>query len=122
MGWMALALALVGADEPKAEEKAEAPKAVIRVNPNYSPRPGDRAILYSRDEKGEPFDIWAAADAATFREYAKAVEMDDEKRMEQFEDANKQILEAYFHHDLEKENEEETEEAEEGYEEETCAS
>jgi penicillin-binding protein 2 len=33
--------------------------------------------------------------------------------------ANKQILEAYFHHDLEKENEEETEEAEEGYEEET---
>jgi penicillin-binding protein 2 len=32
--------------------------------------------------------------------------------------ANKQILEAYFHHDLEKENEEETEEAEEGYEEE----
>jgi penicillin-binding protein 2 len=32
--------------------------------------------------------------------------------------ANKEILEAYFHHDLEKENEEKTEEAEEGYEEE----
>jgi penicillin-binding protein 2 len=32
--------------------------------------------------------------------------------------ANKQILEAYFHHDLEKENEEETKEAEKGYEEE----
>jgi penicillin-binding protein 2 len=32
--------------------------------------------------------------------------------------ANKQILEAYFHHDIEKENEEQTEEAEEGYEEE----
>ncbi|MGH2937562.1 MAG: penicillin-binding protein 2 [Solirubrobacterales bacterium] len=30
--------------------------------------------------------------------------------------ANKQILEAYFHHDLEKENEEETKEVEEGYE------
>jgi len=30
--------------------------------------------------------------------------------------ANKQILEAYFHHDLEKENKEETKEAEEGYE------
>jgi penicillin-binding protein 2 len=32
--------------------------------------------------------------------------------------ANKEILEAYFHRDLEKENEEKTEEAEEGYEEE----
>jgi hypothetical protein len=34
--------------------------------------------------------------------------------------ANKQILEAYFHHDLEKENEEATKEAEEGYEEEVA--
>lgn len=35
--------------------------------------------------------------------------------------ANKQILEAYFNHDIEKENEERTEEAEEGYEEEVPA-
>jgi penicillin-binding protein 2 len=35
--------------------------------------------------------------------------------------ANKQILEAYFHHDIEKENKEKTEEAEEGFEEEAPA-
>ena len=105
MGWAVLLLALVvadspadkpkdakaepskkAADSPKPEAKdSDTPKPKRVIDRSYVPAVGDRAVLYAEDEKGEPLFLWASATPGGFKEYIKALGVEDEKRTEELE-------------------------------------
>lgn len=60
---------LLAADEPK--------KPPVTPEPNYTPKAGDRASLYTLTKKGEESTCWCATSESAFREYGKALDIDD---------------------------------------------
>ena len=74
---------LLAADEPK--------KPPVTPEPNYTPKAGDRASLYTLTKKGEESTCWCATSEYAFKEYDKAIEIDDDDGLKELRDSGRVI-------------------------------
>ncbi|WP_026012165.1 hypothetical protein [Singulisphaera acidiphila] len=66
---------LVIGGEPTAGEKA----AAVIPDPDYVPKVGDRAVLYSLDSEKIPFDLWCASTSPDCRNFIKSMLAPDDE-------------------------------------------
>lgn len=66
---------LVIGGEPIAGEKA----ATVIPDPDYVPKVGDRAVLYSLDSEKIPFDLWCASTSPDCRNFIKSLLASDDE-------------------------------------------
>ncbi|MCA1684402.1 MAG: tetratricopeptide repeat protein [Planctomycetia bacterium] len=88
-------LAVVAADDPKAPagdtDVKGAPKVTRVADPSYTPQPGDRAVLDTKqkDEDGDPVGAPAAVTVEDFKTYVKLSTENNEDGLDRLEGARK---------------------------------
>lgn len=77
-------LPLLAADDPPKQSE-------FMPDPNYEPKVGDRVQLFMTGKAGWELPCWCATSEYAFKEYDKAIEIDDDDGLKELRDSGRVI-------------------------------